>query len=214
MFDRDTGRSRGFGFVTFEDESVRQNLLSRSEGVQSKQNNKTVTQLEMRGKVIELKAAEPKQQCMMRISSRSHSHPNVCNQGGRKYCAPPVALDPNTVTWPAIQPFYHNNLETQCYFMGVPNYAAPINYYPFQMYPNYGFQSDDIQTQNFPGMIPGRVSYEHSHVFPGGPIPTMGVPYVVGSSSSIANSMSDDMNTTNPFAPATPRMDNENDSTL
>lgn len=64
MFDRDTGRSRGFGFVTFEDESICQKLLSF--GMQSEQ-QRVAIKLEMRGKIIEVKAAEPRSHSSIRM---------------------------------------------------------------------------------------------------------------------------------------------------
>ena len=48
--DRNTGKSRGFGFVTFRDESVAQNLIT----------NIMVT--EIRGRRADIKTAEPKSQ--------------------------------------------------------------------------------------------------------------------------------------------------------
>eukprot|EP00611_Tribonema_gayanum_P019239 TRINITY_DN3285_c0_g1_i3.p1 TRINITY_DN3285_c0_g1~~TRINITY_DN3285_c0_g1_i3.p1 ORF type:complete len:330 (+),score=99.60 TRINITY_DN3285_c0_g1_i3:118-1107(+) len=47
MFDRQTQRSRGFGFVTFQDESVVQNVLMGTH--------------ELNGKMVEVKTAEPKE---------------------------------------------------------------------------------------------------------------------------------------------------------
>jgi RNA-binding protein Musashi len=56
MFDRDTGRSRGFGFVTFEDSNVCTLLLNMCvEGTEGQ------GRVQMRGKVCEIKAAQPKE---------------------------------------------------------------------------------------------------------------------------------------------------------
>ncbi|RLN69160.1 hypothetical protein BBJ29_000728 [Phytophthora kernoviae] len=47
MIDRDTQRSRGFGFITFEDESSVAEVISKSH--------------EIHGKIVEIKRAEPKE---------------------------------------------------------------------------------------------------------------------------------------------------------
>ena len=72
MFDRETRRPRGFGFVTFEDASVCDRLLqmgnetsndaSSSGNSISNDNSKQpqIGRLEMRGKMMEIKRAQPK----------------------------------------------------------------------------------------------------------------------------------------------------------
>jgi hypothetical protein len=74
LFDRETRKSRGFGFVTFEDAAVCHRLLQMGEnaneasdedkGSNDSDNVNATTRrsgrLEMRGKMIEVKAAQPK----------------------------------------------------------------------------------------------------------------------------------------------------------
>jgi len=55
MFDRETRRSRGFGFVTFRDPAVCAKLLNSGDG------DGKVGRLEMQGKMCEIKAATPKE---------------------------------------------------------------------------------------------------------------------------------------------------------
>ena len=60
MIDRVTHRSRGFGFVTFDDESVSLRLLNQEDGT---------GKLEMKGKEVELKKAQPKHPTRATVSS-------------------------------------------------------------------------------------------------------------------------------------------------
>ena len=60
MFDRHTGRSRGFGFVTYRNPDVAQNLLQTGSGA-TNHNDPPVGKIEMRGKTIEIKSAQPKE---------------------------------------------------------------------------------------------------------------------------------------------------------
>lgn len=61
MFDRDTGRSRGFGFITYEDPMVcRKLLMMGNENAEGKDPLKLVGRIEMQGKMCEVKAATPR----------------------------------------------------------------------------------------------------------------------------------------------------------
>lgn len=71
MFDYATGRSRGFGFVTYEDPAVAHYLLSLGhEHNQGKQLSQQTGRVQMRDKLVEIKAAEPK-------DTRGRSHPRM-----------------------------------------------------------------------------------------------------------------------------------------
>ena len=62
MFDKATKRSRGFGFITYDDPNVCQHLLDLGQQAPNGDpSQKNSGYLEMRGKIIELKRAQPKQ---------------------------------------------------------------------------------------------------------------------------------------------------------
>lgn len=62
MFDYATGRSRGFGFVTYEDPNVSRHLLSLGHEHNTGSDNPHLTgRIQMRDKLVEIKAAEPKE---------------------------------------------------------------------------------------------------------------------------------------------------------
>jgi len=71
MFDRDTRRSRGFGFVIFENEATSNSLIT--EGINEQ--GIAFGHVTMRGKVCEVKSAEPKD-------------PNVAKNGGGRGSGP------------------------------------------------------------------------------------------------------------------------------
>jgi RNA-binding protein Musashi len=80
MFDRETKRSRGFGFVTFEDVDVCNRLLEM--GRDNAQTDANTGHLEMRGKLVEVKSAEPRAAGMGRmIRNRQQPRNNVVAGG-------------------------------------------------------------------------------------------------------------------------------------
>ena len=139
MFDYETGRSRGFGFVTFQDHSVAHHLLS-------------VSRIQMRDKLVEIKAAEPKEGRRMHGRGRRHRHVDEANAAAavvppEAVMTPEEAMHPyaQTTAYPAAyptMPFYGGYAPAAVYTAApvyapvhypvpalVPNYVAPV-YYP------------------------------------------------------------------------------------
>lgn len=94
MFDRNTGRSRGFGFVTYVDQEISKSLL------QMGNNGDGVGRLNMRGKICEIKAAVKKTS-----STRVSNHMVTDNRSRLKEInqIPPVVYSEHVVP-----PMNHN----------------------------------------------------------------------------------------------------------
>lgn len=157
MFDRDTHRSRGFGFVTFEDPYVCNRLLSMGGGGGGADGSVVaIGRLEMRGKMIEVKSAEPKDSAP---NSRRHNYPRSSNNnnnvlinhnggGGGKEpsdrSSSAVGMNNKAPVFfpmasqPAYPPYYANS-NTMMY--------APPETFPLASYPTF-----------YPPMMPGYVA--------------------------------------------------------
>ncbi len=72
MFDRETQKPRGFGFVTFEEPEVALKLLSMGhEGETPPPGGFTSGRIKMYERICEVKASEPKKQTSFRYSSKN-----------------------------------------------------------------------------------------------------------------------------------------------
>lgn len=122
MFDYETGRSRGFGFVTYEDPKVSRHLLSLGEGGSSS------GRVQMRDKLVEIKAAEPKEGRAAGGGGRPHM------RGGRRKVSGDVAAAPVPEAFPVIAaegpmyPYGHAYPAMPDY--GYPAYGAPVHASP------------------------------------------------------------------------------------
>jgi hypothetical protein len=163
MYDHVTHRSRGFGFVTFEDASVCSYLLSM--GHEANATEQSVGRIQMRGKTVEIKSAEPKAAIRARASgsnyASTHNNRSLFTQGrsptdmtrsnrsnfsSNPY---PSQCNNNTNFYPPTNDYYNPYHYFQC-----NNYApeAMMYYYPQQQYPQQ--QQPPTEYGYVPAFIP------------------------------------------------------------
>lgn len=131
LVDKFTNRSRGFGFVTFEHVSTAKKLLSMGHPEGAYKENPTSGRLEMQGKIIEVKSAEPKE------STRRVQY-DTANQPIPSAYAVPVPADSALFS-----PYYYGHpghAPAGAVFAG---YVAPMYYMPANM--EYPYQSEGFQ---------------------------------------------------------------------
>jgi len=123
MFDRDTQRSRGFGFITYEDPETSRHLLSMGHEGEPPTDKPLVGRLQMRDKTVEIKAAEPKEPTNRSgYNSRDRRAPPTKKAYGAPFPYPNFMYGPADYSMPYTQPPY--------YGPGVvAGYMAPM-YYP------------------------------------------------------------------------------------
>ena len=100
MFDQETNRSRGFGFVSYDDPEVaRKLLMTGNEGKEQQQPGALplIGRMEMRGKMIEVKAAQPKESTFDQQHQRGGGR-----HGNRNRKNKPPHLDPSQGPHPPV----------------------------------------------------------------------------------------------------------------
>uniref|UniRef100_A0A6S8JCJ1 RRM domain-containing protein n=1 Tax=Amphora coffeiformis TaxID=265554 RepID=A0A6S8JCJ1_9STRA len=120
MFDYDTGRSRGFGFVTYEDPAVARHLLSLGHEHNKGPNPHLTGRIQLRDKLVEIKAAQPKEG-RSRPQARGGRRNKVITEASVVPEAYPVSPDPMYAPYGAVYP-------------GMPNYGFPLAGYGVPTY--------------------------------------------------------------------------------
>lgn len=169
MFDRQTQRSRGFGFVTFREESTIRDIMKIAH--------------EIKGKMVEVKRAEPKES----RTNRANRDEKPCGPYPEKeslgrapfFSARRVQPSPDRVTgacYRAENSFANGNSNCAFHFVGVD--AATYSQMPYA-YPGYGYNAQvyaaptycsgggtratyGMEGISFPGVMPVHSRYSQT----------------------------------------------------
>lgn len=134
MMDRETKRSRGFGFVTFADAGASERVLAVGSSKSNNGNGGTTssTHLEMRGKLVEIKSAEPK--AFPAVRSRAWRRGGAPRKNWQPTPSVPVAPAAAVPASPVVspQPYYNHQYQLQqqprqAYYLPNPPFILPEN---------------------------------------------------------------------------------------
>lgn len=185
MFDRETKRSRGFGFVTFEDIDVCNRLLEM--GRDNAQTDANTGHLEMRGKLVEVKSAEPRGAGMGRMI-RNRQLPRSKGVAGGYVAG--TTTSAVSYDWhhharqPSQQP-YHPAMYGGSPYYGHGMVASQYMYYPhhYHIMQQYGGERQNDVPSNYSeatnsGAQPQYYPYAYGQeMHQSAYVPTAGVPY-------------------------------------
>lgn len=130
LVDKFTNRSRGFGFVTFEHASTAKKLLSMGQSEGAVQEYPNSGRLEMQGKIIEVKSAEPKESTRrIQYDPTNQSIPSAYAVPVHPECAP-------------CNPYYYGHPGQAPPGAVFAGYVAPMYYMPTNL--DYSYQPEGV----------------------------------------------------------------------
>jgi len=148
MFDRETRRSRGFGFVTFEEEEVAHKLLMMgNEGKDIQAGEALVGKVEIQGKICEVKAAQPKDNSSRGRQNFMQNGPSSLLNNREPHAVFPM-YDDGTASAALMYPSNYHAAAMQMYY--------PSVHYGAAMYGNYmpPYPLEHLSELNHPPAVP------------------------------------------------------------